>query len=752
MKNKEMLIKNSNSIDANTIATNLLAQQRAESYLETHLVEDEYAEFSGLDASQKSSVSNIIAQNATEGTDAYDKDKGKYDRGLVGISWLGFNNYSDADIQKAYAGAMGYQEDVTNKSGYGVYRDKDGKTFEVDDDTARNFLKSEAALQNASDKVNEYIATSNSLADKGTAAAQLAGIKGQDASDTGLLLSSFYGGSGDLSGAKQEQINALKNMIGQDGFKATDLISDEDAKEAGKKDAQDFVNGIQEELKTYNPEVAAVRNAQEEQNEYNTAIKNAAEACEVSETAMEDYVDKIQDANPALKSNTKASIAAAKQSFNFADGLEELGNALNDDEQLLKDWKNGLTESTEAYEAVAKVQDALKKMFGVKVSTDFVKEHLEDLEKLANGDTSALEELQKAASRDYLVSLELDQASLDKMNSLTDQIAEKDITIGTSLDDSSIINGLNEMLSTGKMTAEEMQSYLNSLGYDPDIQYKTEMGEPQRTVTDTTYEIAGVKMPTVHAETVSQTSTQIPYIANSESGKSGLGTVAGSGLTKTSTTNMLANSVKNSGASGKKVGSGGSGSGGSKTTEDLNEDKADRYEKVNAQLALLSDKLSKLQSQEEKLMGKQLIENLSKQLATLNQQIDKTNEKLAIANQEQAELQNKLRGYGAGFESNGVISNYMSMFSSEQNRLNSAINTFNASGQSDSDKNALEAAKKRFDEFKELITDYDELVTNTIPGLEDDIQSAIDSKIEKQIQAFNIQIEVRLEISEALKE
>jgi hypothetical protein len=44
---------------------------------------------------------------------------------------------------------------------------------------------------------------------------------------------------------------------------------------------------------------------------------------------------------------------------------------------------------------------------------------------------------------------------------------------------------------------------------------------------------------------------------------------------------------------------------------------------------------------------------------------------------------------------------------------------------------------------------YDELITDMIPGLEKDIQSAIDEKIDLQIEKFDMEIEIRLDLAEA---
>ncbi|MGN0992891.1 MAG: hypothetical protein ACI4PE_03125 [Bacilli bacterium] len=196
---------------------------------------------------------------------------------------------------------------------------------------------------------------------------------------------------------------------------------------------------------------------------------------------------------------------------------------------------------------------------------------------------------------------------------------------------------------------------------------------------------------------------------------------------------------------------GGSGSDKEPDKEDYLENEKDRYHDINIELEQISNELDRIQKQKDKLFGQDLIDNLNKQLTLLNKQIDKTNEKINIAKGEALELRSALAQKGVTFNSDGTIANYSAVYDAQLAYVNSLITQYNnmSSEAQESFKDTLEAAKDSFDKFVDDINNYDTLITETIPELENDIQDAIDEKIELQIEKFNMEIEIRLDLAEA---
>ena len=211
------------------------------------------------------------------------------------------------------------------------------------------------------------------------------------------------------------------------------------------------------------------------------------------------------------------------------------------------------------------------------------------------------------------------------------------------------------------------------------------------------------------------------------------------------------NITRGLGSSGK--GSGGNGGGSSKDPNQMDylDKEIDRYHDVDIQLKQIETDIDKLNSQKEKLFGKDLIENLNKQLSLLNKQIAVTSNKVDTAKTEASELQKVLSEKGVAFGEDGTIANYTQAYVAQLNYVNGLIaqyNSMSAEAQ-ESFKDTVEQAKNDFDTFVKNIDRYDEVVTDLIPGLEKDVQSAIDEKIDLQIEKFDMEIEIRLNLAEA---
>ena len=200
---------------------------------------------------------------------------------------------------------------------------------------------------------------------------------------------------------------------------------------------------------------------------------------------------------------------------------------------------------------------------------------------------------------------------------------------------------------------------------------------------------------------------------------------------------------------GGKGSGGGSGSGdGSsydpKTKEKL-EDEADRYEKVNAQIDKLNNALEQLNTEEERLVGFNRINIIQKETENIKRQIEVYKEKLKLQKEERDEIKKRLEDdFKVEFDSEGYISNYQNKFEEYLGGINNLIDQYNSTateeGQEALDKE-IENAQKAFEDFKDLISKYDDINSNTIKETEKDLQDLHD-KIEDMItDLFNKAVE-----------
>lgn len=214
-----------------------------------------------------------------------------------------------------------------------------------------------------------------------------------------------------------------------------------------------------------------------------------------------------------------------------------------------------------------------------------------------------------------------------------------------------------------------------------------------------------------------------------------------------------------SGAGGKKDTSKGSGSGGGsgKDSEkeadhiDQLEDEADTYHDIDLEISQIETDLKRLQDRQDKLSGKDLIDNLNKQLEVLEKQKKAYKDKIELARMELGVLKEALAAQGVTFASDGYISNYYSALQAKLNHTNEVIAKYNnmSATEQEAFKETVEQAKEDYENFKDQIESYDKLISDTIPDLEDQIQEATDKQIELQIKKFTMEIEVRLEMAEA---
>ena len=679
-----------------------------------------------------------------------------------------FDDISDDELHEQYADLMGYNKDqIKDKWGKAIFKDINDKNVEVKDSLIREILAQNAALEEGTSHVEDYINTLRRMDEAGKNIANQAELVGTEYENTlNLIKSGFQNGKQfDFSTATDKQLEVL-NQFREKEDEWVPFVQDV-FKNAGFKSEEAFTTAFDEAYNEWAGEEKSAERAQKLAEsidaEYNQRIKEDAEALKVSENALRSYTEALMENNDVLEQDKLLAEQTAVAAFEFEAGLEKLADALDKNAQLLEDWKNGLTNNVEAYKAIGDVQDALQEMFGVRVSDDFIREHLEDIRDLANGSTEALETLQAAMAKDFIVNLHLNDEDFNFLDSKIDEYNNSQIEVGTYLNDQDFIDGLNRMIESGAMTSDEVQSYLNSIGYEPDFDPVTAEVPSQPFEADTVVSanlplLGDTQLATLHTSTTIDGASATMFGISNANDPNGKKTI--SGIKRIANVGSRSNAISNKGTSGKKVsspsgsgGKGGSGSGSAKEPDKMDplKKEADRYHDVDIQLKQIQTDLNKLDKQKKKLFGQDLINNLNKRLGLLNKQINTTNEKIKIAQGETQELKNKLSGKGVSFNADGTIANYAKAYASQLNYVNSLINNYNnmSAEAQESYKDTVEKAKEDFDNFVENLNRYDELVTDMIPGLEADIQEAIDEKIDLQIEKFDMEIEIRLNLAEA---
>lgn len=491
------------------------------------------------------------------------------------------------------------------------------------------------------------------------------------------------------------------------------------------------------------------------------AIEQEIQALKDSGDASEDTANKIADLRQEYEDLGETSQDITAYNVQMNKGLSNLGDSWED---LGKILKNDAAKGTaDYYEALGQLDDIMSDILNIDtgvLSDGFYQnaDALDAMERAANGDVDAIDDLRAIAAQDIIIHLDVQNITPEDKdylinNELLPMLGEfqalldgQPLGATVDVDTNPFLIKLNQLLKDGQLTADQVSNILSSIGMDATITEvqsdpvwnETKIKWPRFQQDPET----GVIQPTGDYDEISmftEAQSSFPQITGTTYTGPGVQTVgynSGGGGRKNS----------GSGGSGKKGGSGGSGGGGSSAkayepkTKDAVEDEVDRYERVNAELDTLSNRLDKVAEEQDRLAGFDIADNISEQIGLIKEQIKWENEKLKIQKQEAQEYRDQLASqYGIAYDAEGHITNYAETYKRLLDNLNGLINQYNATtteeGQEALDKQ-IKAAQDNFDKYNDLIEKYDKLNSNSILETEKDIEDFYDKIEDLQIEAF----------------
>ena len=610
------------------------------------------------------------------------------------------------------------------------------------------------------------------------------------------------------SDVNEETYNKLKELVDKNNTDLENLIYNDASKgisvkltdawsKMGYDNAEDWLSNLRQALGDKWDEEAYVQTLKEKfKNAVNSAAAAASEEFDLDEEAFKGYAEYIAEISDtasdegdkladSLKEDGDAASIVTKSVMRMNQGVEKLADGMDDWNDVLK---KSSKQSYEYWEALDGIKDGLADVLDVEkdaIDNEFIEDHLDDITKAAKGNEEAIDSLRDAYADQVVLNIadnitfdpnakfiNSKEALVTEINNLQSQISDIHVGALDPIDDAKFIKSCQNIINDTNMTVEDANAMFAALGFQAEYQEdseKTTTTVPVYTtyerVNETPKDKKGEEVPGYRAKkstfTVQTGTVDLPGSIATYS----MGVTTNDGknvkkpqikkLTKKAGGSFNNYSSKNSGG-GSPGGSGGGGSAKEPKTVDRLDDEADRYHKVNTQIEKVNNTIKKLQSQQDKFVGAALLDNLTKQWEQLNAQVQNYNEKLRIAQSEQAELRAKLAGAGVQFNADGTISNYMQAFQAQLNRVNGLISQYNglSAEQQEQWDNAktIDNAKEQFNKFKENMDRYDELVSDFIPGLQQDIQDAIDQQIEINIKKFNYEVEIKLDMSEAERE
>ena len=522
---------------------------------------------------------------------------------------------------------------------------------------------------------------------------------------------------------------------------------------------------------------------------------------------LEDYADHLQqiakqsdELSDELEDNEDAAKIVAKGIMKMNDAVEKLADNWKDWSDILENSSDMSEEYADAMgdarETVADLLDISKDY----VSEDFIKDHLDEIAEAATGSEDAIDGLKSSLAEDIVARIMVENgidetAQAQVLSDVADlQAMIPNIEVGATIDDGDFLNKANQLIQDCGMTVDQANAVFDALGFEanfateeqkvvqrvPKTVTKTEVtGYTSGTSTDPAGQPIDWSYPILsqwsYNDGFAEEEGTIDVPAMATNGKTpvinSLTRKAGGGSNNYSSGNKGGGSPGKSSGGGKKGGGGkGSGKGNEpdksqKDRKKAMEDDRDIYHDINIELEQINRQLDRTQKKQDRLYGKQLLDNLNKQSRILDQHKAKLEEKHDLQKQDLISQQKSLKNLGVTFDKYGNIANYMDILGKKQAQVNaktkeynSLIDAYNKSTDKDIKKQIAEEAEKLNkqikdyeDEYKDLekkIKEYDGL-REAMEDVVDEIEEETQKQIEINIKKFRMEVEIRLEMGEA---
>lgn len=523
---------------------------------------------------------------------------------------------------------------------------------------------------------------------------------------------------------------------------------------------------------------------------------------DVDETAYANLTKDIQSLSQQSEELSKVLKQDREGAEELAESILRFDNAIQDVVDNYDTWLGALQSGSwqEQSQAISGLRDAyadLLDLDGQSLSNNFLTnvENLKLMKAAIDGNVEAYDQLMQLAGQDIATQIHLDTEAFKKD---FDDIMElyyqgknlQDLKIGASLDNEGFLKELSNMVNAANMTAKQATDYLASMGVDAEIiQQKTtaqdtvqytgaEAEVTNREVTgvnpidgsQVTYRVPTIRYKTVPAddtETKQHTAFALKVVsAHKTSGGGFKYKKSANGAGAKGQARRKAEAEKAQKAADKTAKDNTNTS--TKNTKKPIEQEKDLYHDIDIEIKKINRDLERTQKIQDKLYGKQLLDNLNKQTAILEAQKRKLKEKQQLQRQDLANQQQILNSLGVTFDEYGNINDYMSILQAKQdavNRLineqNSLIESYNASTdktykegldkQISAYDKAVQSAQEDLKNTQAKIKDYDSL-RNSMEDIVDQIEQIAQKQIEINIKKFRMQLEIRLQMGEAAKD
>ena len=482
---------------------------------------------------------------------------------------------------------------------------------------------------------------------------------------------------------------------------------------------------------------------------FNTVLATDAQANGFDYSEIEEYAKTLLEVNKNLEDNEQLAKKIALAEKKQLKGVKDLKSNYSSYSNILKQAKTDKTvKSTEEYsKAIQSLRKDLSLLTGMEesafneevINSDEMQAALQDV---ADGVDGAIEKVKALAVISELkVSIKKDEESWNQLQTDIAAIsADSTIEIGTIVNNNEALQGLYDLMMEAGMTADQIQSRFNDLGWDPQLSYKEMTVDEAASNASYTDKMVWVPDPDgfdwhqvaltdagsmgIDGDTV----IRVPIIGNKGAG----------GFKKIDPPNR-ASSNKSSG-----------GGGGSKSTSHADTksfSNKDRYHTIKNQIEDLSAGYDDINKAKDRAFGKE-------RLKYMDQEIAKTDELIKAQKKYLSEIENYLPidkeimekayneyigGPGIEYDISGNISNFDEIQDAMFDKYNSMANTYT------DDSDEWKIFEKKYELLEKYIEQYEETY-DLLRDQKQELQDLINQKIDIGLEQVQYAVEVKLDI------
>lgn len=519
------------------------------------------------------------------------------------------------------------------------------------------------------------------------------------------------------------------------------------------------------------------------------AKQNELYASNLDASEVEQYSDYLQDLadsendvaingvklSKELKNNDSAARKVAASAKLTQKGIDSLASNFEDWKDILKTTEKGTT--TYAH-TIGELKTAASLLLNVNkefISDDFLvnPENMANFEKAAKGDTDAIWALREALAKDFILNLDIDQESKDSflasLNSLLTEIPT--IEIGAEINDENFKKKIAEILQESKMTAEQANAFLSTMGLHMEIP-KVEAGyvetkdELMNTITDTqTIDMGNGYVSGSDGGDIKDGSHRyappiIRTVSTSWQEPSGkyrttrIPVYMKDGKPNFKLTRTDGGTLAGPSTSGPK---GGKSSKPSKTSKTKKSDTVERYKEITDKINNLTRAYDNAAKAADRLYGKDRVKAIEENNKRLKQEIELLKQKAKeaknyLVEEDRPALNKAAAALGVKFKiENDNIINYrqeMEKVYKTLSQMEDKVNAFkNADAQNKYKENTYEPYKEKVDELKAAISQWEE-TRDLILNLQDEQMEKFYEWQDQNLEVLNYKLEVKITINE----